>query len=112
MQTVTLDVAARQLKSIINKIIRNKEETIIAVDEGAVVLIEESEWGHIQEMLRLLSDKNSLSALMESHAIRDRSQTPEGIAPEEAFGTERYGWVGKLGCAGRWPHGNSGQTAK
>lgn len=85
MQTVTFDVATRQLKSIINKIIKDRDETIIAVDEGAVVLIEESEWDHIKETLRLLSDINSLSSLIESHAIREQGQKPEGMTPEEAF---------------------------
>ncbi|MGD9975416.1 MAG: hypothetical protein AB7S77_20330 [Desulfatirhabdiaceae bacterium] len=85
MQTVTFDVAERDLKNIIHKTIRDKDEIIIAVDEGAVVLLEESEWGHIKETLRLLSDKISLSALIESHAIRDFGQKPEGITPDEAF---------------------------
>lgn len=85
MQTVTFDVAERDLKNIISKTIRDKDETIIAVDEGAVVLLEESEWDHIKETLRLLSDKISLSAMMESHAIRDIGQKPEGMTPDEAF---------------------------
>jgi len=85
MQTVTFDVAERDLKNIIHKTIRDKDEIIIAVDEGAVVLLEKSEWGHIKETLGLLSDKISLSAMMESHAIRDDGQKPDGVIPDEAF---------------------------
>jgi PHD/YefM family antitoxin component YafN of YafNO toxin-antitoxin module len=85
MQTITLDTASQDLKRVIHRIIRDKEETIIATDEGAVVLLDESEWSNMKETLRLLSDKDSLAALIESHAIRDKGERPEGIGPEEAF---------------------------
>jgi len=48
-------------------------------------VLDESEWSNIKETLRLLSDKESLAALLESHAIRDRGEKPEGVTPEEAF---------------------------
>jgi len=85
MLTITLDMASQDLKSVILKTIKDKDETIIATDEGSVVVLDESEWSHIKEMLRLLSDKDSLSALIESHAIRDEGGRPEGASPEEAF---------------------------
>ena len=85
MFTITLDMASQDLKSVILKTIKDKDETIIATDEGSVVVLDESEWSHIKEMLRLLSDKDSLSALIESHAIRDKGGRPEGASPEEAF---------------------------
>ncbi len=46
---------------------------------------DENEWSNIKETLRLFTDKQSLSALLESHAIRDRGEKPNGITPEEAF---------------------------
>ena len=49
-------------------------------------MIDESEWSNIKETLRLLSDKESLAALLESHAIRDRGEKPEGLSAEEVFG--------------------------
>jgi PHD/YefM family antitoxin component YafN of YafNO toxin-antitoxin module len=85
MNTITLDRASQDLKSVILKAIQDKEETIIATNEGSVVLLDESEWSHIKETLRLLSDKESLAALLESHAIRDKGERPEGTSPEEAF---------------------------
>ena len=85
MHTITIDTASQDLKNIVIKTIRDREETIIATDEGSVVILDESEWSHIKETLRLLSDKDSLVALMESHSIRDRGGVPEGISPEEAF---------------------------
>jgi PHD/YefM family antitoxin component YafN of YafNO toxin-antitoxin module len=85
MRTVTLDQATRDLKSIIKKTIRDHDETVIASDEGAVVVLEENEWSNIKETLRLLSDRKSLIALLESHTIRDKGKNPESVTVEEAF---------------------------
>jgi PHD/YefM family antitoxin component YafN of YafNO toxin-antitoxin module len=85
MNTITLDTASQDLKGVILKAIKDKDETIIATNEGSVVILDEREWSHIKETLRLLSDKNSLAALIESHAIRDKGGKPKGISPEEAF---------------------------
>ncbi len=85
MRTVTLDQAANDLKAIILRAIRDRDETVISSSEGAVVVLDESEWSNIKETLRLLSDKESLAALLESHTIRDRGEKPEGATPEEAF---------------------------
>jgi PHD/YefM family antitoxin component YafN of YafNO toxin-antitoxin module len=85
MRTVTLDQATSDLKNIILRTIRDHDETVISSKEGAVVVLDESEWSNIKETLRLLSDKESLTALLESHAIRDRGEKPGGVTPEEAF---------------------------
>jgi len=85
MQTVTLEQASVDLKSIIKRAIRDRDETVIASNEGAVVVLDENEWSNIKETLRLLSDKESLAALLESHALRDRGEKPEGVTPEETF---------------------------
>ena len=71
MRTVTLDQAVDDLKNIIQRTIQDKDEPVIASNEGAVVMLEENEWSNVKETLRLLSDKESLAALLESHAIRD-----------------------------------------
>lgn len=85
MPTVTLEQAGQDLRGIIQRAIRDKEETIIASDDGAVVVLAEPEWENIKETLRLLSDKESLAALLASHAVRDKGRRPEGITPDEAF---------------------------
>jgi PHD/YefM family antitoxin component YafN of YafNO toxin-antitoxin module len=72
MRIVTLEQAITNLESITQKTIRDHDETIIASRDGSVVVIDESEWSNNKETLRLLSDKGSLAALLESHAIRDR----------------------------------------
>ncbi len=83
MRTVTLDQASADLKAIIQQTIRDKDETVIASSDGAVVVLDENEWSNIKETLRLFTDKQSLSALLESHAIRDRSEKPNGITPKK-----------------------------
>ncbi len=85
MRKVTLDQAVDDLKNIIQRTIQDKDETVIASNEGAVVMLDENEWSNIKETLRLLSDKESLAALLKSHAIRDRREEPKGVSPEEAF---------------------------
>ena len=85
MHTITLDVATKDLKKLIIQTIKEKEETVIVTDDGSVVILDESEWSHMRETLRLLSDKESLIALIESHAIREKGMRPEGIGPKEAF---------------------------
>jgi len=85
MHTVTLKEADRDLKAIIRRTIRDKDEIVIASDEGAVVMMDEAEWSNIKETLRLLSDRESLAALLESHMARDRGRRPDGIAAEDAF---------------------------
>ena len=85
MRTVTLDKADSDLKAIILRTISDRDETVISSKEGAVVVLDEREWSNIKETLRLLADKESLAALLESHAIRDRGEKPEGVSPEEAF---------------------------
>ena len=85
MRTVTLDQAVSDLKAIVLRTISDRDETVISSKEGAVVVLDEREWSNIKETLRLLADKESLVALLESHAIRDRGEKPEGMSPEEAF---------------------------
>jgi PHD/YefM family antitoxin component YafN of YafNO toxin-antitoxin module len=79
MHAITFDQASQNLKGVIQKTIRDKDETIVTTDEGSVVILDESEWSHIKETLRLLSDRDSLAALLEAHAIRDKGKKPEGI---------------------------------
>ncbi len=76
MRTVTLKQAGKDLKGIIQRTIRDKDETLIASDEGSVVVLDEIEWSNVKETLRLLSDKESLAALLESHSLRDRGERP------------------------------------
>jgi PHD/YefM family antitoxin component YafN of YafNO toxin-antitoxin module len=85
MHSITFNQASQDLKGVIKKTINDKDETIITTDDGSVVILDESEWSHMKETLRLLSDKDALTSLLESHAIRDKGKRPAGINFEKAF---------------------------
>ena len=85
MHTITFNQASQDLKGVIKKTIDDKDETIIATDDGAVVILDECEWSQMKETLRLLSDKDALTSLLESHAIRAKGKRPAGINFEKAF---------------------------
>lgn len=51
MRTVSLDQASADLKAIIQQTIRDKDETVIASSDGAVVVLDENEWSNIKETL-------------------------------------------------------------
>ena len=85
METILLKKAKSGLRDIIRRAVVDGDEIVIASDDGAVVVLAQQEWSQIQETLRLISDKNSFSALLTAHALRDRGEKPAGITPEEAF---------------------------
>ncbi len=74
METITLHKAIDNLPEIIAMTLKNQEETVIATDDGAVVMIEQKNWEEILETLKLLRDKKSLSALLEGHRNRKQNK--------------------------------------
>ena len=82
---ITFNQASQYLKGVIKKIINDKDETTIITDDGSVVIFDETEWSHMKETLRLLSDKDALTSLLESHTIRDQGKRPAGINFEKVF---------------------------
>jgi len=57
MKTVTLNTATKNLPQLIKETIENCEETVIATDDGAVVMIDEYEWNKMMEEIRVLKEK-------------------------------------------------------
>ncbi len=86
MKTITLEKASSDLRAVINQSIYNCEEVNILSESGSVILIPEEEYEAIKETLRVISDKKSLSALLESHRIREKGEVPESYSVEEVFG--------------------------
>ena len=84
MKTITLSKAKLNFADIIKSILINQEETTIATDEGAVVMINEDNWNSINETLRLLKDKKSLKALLLGHQQREQNQV-EGKTIKNIF---------------------------
>ena len=70
MKTITLNNALLDLPNIISSVIRNNEETVIATDDGAVIMVDQGNWNSIIETLRLLKDEKSLKALLQGHKDR------------------------------------------
>jgi len=65
--------------------LESHEEVSIATSQGAVVMLAQEEYESMQETLRLLNDKKSLSALLESHNHRDEHTQSPSYTILEAF---------------------------
>ena len=74
MRAISVKEAMVDLPGLIDTTIKDVEETVIVSDHGSVVVIDQDEWESIQETLRLLKDKRSLRALLESHERRDQGK--------------------------------------
>jgi len=85
MNAFSLQEASTNLPHIIAETIQNSDETLIVSDQGAVIMIDKDYWEEIQETLRLLSDKKSLTALLEGHQQRDQGIIPSGKTMDEVF---------------------------
>jgi len=85
MRTITLNQANSDLGMFINYSLETREEINIASDNGAVVLLPQADYESMLETLRLISDKKSLKALLESHSIRDGGKEPRAYSVGEVF---------------------------
>jgi len=65
MKTVTLNTAIKDLPELVKQTIENCEETVIATDDGAVVMIDEYEWNKMLESINILKDKQKIKAYLE-----------------------------------------------
>ena len=74
MKTITLNNAILDLPNIISSVIKDNEETVIATDSGAVIMVDQGNWNSIIETLRLLKDEKALKALLKGHKDRDENK--------------------------------------
>ena len=51
MKTILLEQAKSDLRGIIRRAVVDRDETVIASDDGAVVVLDQQEWAHIQAKL-------------------------------------------------------------
>ena len=72
-------------QQIINYSLETHEINIVT-DNGAVIMIPQEEYEAIQETLRLLSDKQSLKALLEAHEARKNGELPKSYTIQDVFG--------------------------
>lgn len=85
MNTLTVNKALTNFPKLIENTINNFEETIIVSDSGSVVMISQSEWNSIMETIKLLTDKQSLKALIEGQKNREEGKKSESKTIQEAF---------------------------
>lgn len=85
MKTVTLETAIQDFTHLIEYCLDTREELNIASPKGAVILIPQDDYESMMETLRLLSDKTSLKALLESHYLRDQNILPKTWTMREVF---------------------------
>jgi len=85
MKTITYKQANSNLIEHINYSLSTHEEVNIASENGAIIMIPQTDYESMQETLRLLSDKKSLKALLESHEYRDNNVEMESYSIEEVF---------------------------
>ncbi len=85
MNAVSINNAMRDLPNLIKRTIADSEETLIVTDNGSVVIIDKDKWDGIQETLRILKDKQSLKALLQSHKMRDQGKKIKSKSVSEAF---------------------------
>lgn len=85
MKTVTIGQLNNDISSIINYSLSTHDEVNIATDNGAVIIIPQEDYDSMQETLRLLMDKKSLSALLQNHRDRDNQDLPSSYTIKEVF---------------------------
>jgi len=66
MKTVTLNTAVQNLPGLIKQTLNNQEETIIATNDGAVVMVDQKEWNNMLEHIHILKDKRGMRAILET----------------------------------------------
>ena len=86
MKTITVKQASDNLLQHINYTLDTHEEINITSDNGAIVIIPQTDYESMKETLRLLNDKKSLKALLDSHIARDTNQKLKTYTVEEVFG--------------------------
>lgn len=85
MKTITLEQANKDLISHINYTLTTHEEVNISSSNGAIIMIPQTDYESMQETLRLLADKKSLKALLDSHEDRDNNSSIKSYSIAEVF---------------------------
>jgi len=85
MTTYTIENLKLNIDPIIKYSLQSHDEIHIASDEGSVVIIPEKDYETMKETLSLLSDKKSLTALLDGHKNRDDTIKQKSYSIEEVF---------------------------
>lgn len=82
MKTVTLNTAVQNLPELIKQTLDNQEETIIATDDGAVVMVDQKEWNNMWAHIDVMTNKRGMQALLDT-LKRFEKDNFEGLVPLE-----------------------------
>lgn len=85
MLHTSLENINNDLSTVLYHAIKSNEEVSISTPKGAVILMPQDEYESMQETLRLLNDKKSLKALLDSHQQRDNHEPLKSYTLEEVF---------------------------
>ncbi len=85
MLHTTLENMNNNLSSMLYDTLESHEEVSISTSKGAVIMLSQDEYNSMQETLRLLNDKKSLSALLESYNDRDNDRLSTSYSVLEVF---------------------------
>ena len=85
MKTITIEQANADFQKIINYSLTTHDEVNIASDKGAVIIIPQEDYEAMQETLRLLSDKQSLKALLDGHEARKKGKKIKSYTVKDVF---------------------------
>lgn len=69
----------------INYSLTTREEVNIASEGGVIVMLPQDDYESMLETVRLLADKKSLKALLDSHEQRDSGIEPSSYSVKEVF---------------------------
>jgi len=85
MKTVTIEQLNNDMSSIINYSLTTHDEVNIATNTGSVIILPQEDYESMQETLRLLMDKKSLTALLEGHKNRDEGNILKSQSVKDVF---------------------------
>ncbi len=85
MKTITLEQANKDLLSHINYSLQTHDEVNIASESGAMIMLPQEDYESIMETVRLLADKKSLKALLDSHTQREQGVKATSYTVEDVF---------------------------
>jgi len=85
MLHTSLEYLNNDLSDMLYHTLTSNEEVSIATTKGSVIMISQEQYDSMQETLRLLSDKKSLSALLDSHNKRDENLQIDSYSVSEVF---------------------------
>jgi antitoxin YefM len=84
MVAMSISEARQRLFELRAQVVEDHDQVILTHKNGNIVLISMAEWEAYQETSRLLKDKASLRALLQSFEVHDAGQR-KGKAPDEIF---------------------------